>query len=319
LRFSVVIPCHNGAEHLGAALDSVSVQTRPAHEVLVVDDASTDDSVGLARRRRATVLSMGRNAGAAAARNVGIGRASGDAIAFLDADDVWHPTHLESLAHVFHAAPGAGVAFTGAEDTHGRTIAATRRWPEATALDLRWHLLGENPLAQSGAAVRAPLLRAVGGYAPDVRHAEDYDLWLRLSRRTLFACCHAPTVTYRRHAGQASRDSAAMWRGLWSARARALQAIERECQAPDVARARALLLHAWDSDLQSAWHDCATVALDTLLDLHALVPQSAALYETWERRRRRWWNARLAGRALARRLPSSVRQRLRALESRAPG
>jgi glycosyltransferase involved in cell wall biosynthesis len=317
LRFSVVIPCHNGADHLGAALESVAAQTRPVHEVLVVDDASVDGSAALARRRRAVVLSTPTNVGAAAARNLGIGRATGDAIAFLDADDVWHAGHVAALAHVFAAARDAGVAFTGAEDSRGRTIAATARWPEATALDLRWQLLVENPIAQSGAAVRTALLRAAGGYAPDVRHAEDYDLWLRLSRRTRFACCHASTVTYRRHDGQASRDAAAMWRGMWSARARALQAIERTSPA-DAERARALLRTTWEADLRSAWRDCATVELDALLELHTLVPDAADLHRAWTRRRRLWWTARLAGRSLARRLPQDWRRRLRELESRAP-
>lgn len=313
LRFSVVIPCYNGSGHLLRALESVAAQTLAAHEVLVCDDASTDGSPLLARRTGATVLTTSANGGPSAARNRGIAQARGDVVAFLDADDLWQPTHLATLADTFAAVTRADVAFAGARDTAGRTIADANRWPPRTAVDLRWQLLVENPLAQSGTGVRLPALRAAGGYDVGVRLAEDYDLWLRLARGSRFACTGECSVTYRRHAAQASRDLAAMCDAMWAARERAFAALVAAGPPDDVVRARALLLSAWDADLSERWHVGAGDEFDALLAQHARVPDSAVLYRRWRRRRTWIWEAWLGARRVARRLPAPWVERLRRL------
>lgn len=96
MKISVIIPCHNAGAWIDDALASVSAQTFPAVEVLVIDDASADDSADRADINEVVnqVIHVScRNA--AAARNVGIEQATGDWIAFLDADDLWLPDHLE--------------------------------------------------------------------------------------------------------------------------------------------------------------------------------------------------------------------------------
>ncbi len=101
MTVSVVIPAYNAAGTLERALDSVAAQTFADHETLVVDDASTDDTVAVATRfrecrpdLRLRCVPMDRNSGPAAARNRGIAEAAGTWIAFLDADDAWHPWRL---------------------------------------------------------------------------------------------------------------------------------------------------------------------------------------------------------------------------------
>jgi len=99
MRISVVIPCHNAGAWIDDALASVAAQTLPASEVLVINDSSTDDSADRAASNRIVdrvIQVTCRNA--AAARNVGIAEATGDWIAFLDADDLWLPEHLERAA-----------------------------------------------------------------------------------------------------------------------------------------------------------------------------------------------------------------------------
>ena len=97
MNVSVVIPCHNAGRWIAGALRSAAQQTCPAHEIIVVDDSSSDNSLAEIEASGVDVKLLRVNArNAAAARNAGIEAASGDWIALLDADDVWYPNHLGS-------------------------------------------------------------------------------------------------------------------------------------------------------------------------------------------------------------------------------
>lgn len=111
---SVVIPCHNAGPYLAQTIGSVLDQTHAAHEIIVVDDGSTDDSLQIALRFRAAAGSRirvfsERSGNAARTRNLGALAATGDAIKFLDADDVVAPDTLEALVDGLREHPG-GVA-----------------------------------------------------------------------------------------------------------------------------------------------------------------------------------------------------------------
>jgi glycosyltransferase involved in cell wall biosynthesis len=99
---SVVIPVHNGARYLPEAIASARAQSAPPHELIVVDDGSTDGSGDLARSLGASCLRQ-EHAGGGPARNAGARAAVGDAIAFLDSDDLWAPTKLELQAAALEA------------------------------------------------------------------------------------------------------------------------------------------------------------------------------------------------------------------------
>src|SRR5512141_2349358 len=91
-RFSVIIPAFNAATTLARAIDSVCAQSWPVHEIIVVDDGSTDDTADVARRFGDAVrLIRQRNSGVSVARNAGAAAATGDWLAFLDADDWYSP------------------------------------------------------------------------------------------------------------------------------------------------------------------------------------------------------------------------------------
>jgi len=95
LRVSVITPCHNAGPWIAAALRSIATQTSPAHEIIVIDDASTDNSIAeIGRSGVAVTLLRVSYRNAAGARNAGIEAATGDWLALLDADDVWYPHHL---------------------------------------------------------------------------------------------------------------------------------------------------------------------------------------------------------------------------------
>ena len=98
MRFSVVIPLYNKEMYIKETLDSVKTQSFRDFEVIVVNDSSTDKSLNIASvyesDNRYHVYTI-PNGGVSAARNFGIGKAKGDYVCFLDADDLWQPNYLE--------------------------------------------------------------------------------------------------------------------------------------------------------------------------------------------------------------------------------
>jgi GT2 family glycosyltransferase len=105
-RFSVIVPAYNSVATLGRALDSILAQTWPAHEIVVVDDGSSDDTSGVARSYgdRVKLLRQG-NEGVSGARNAGVRSVTGDWLAFLDADDWYAPDRLRLHAEWIESDP----------------------------------------------------------------------------------------------------------------------------------------------------------------------------------------------------------------------
>ena len=168
MDFSVIIPTYNRAPLLSAALASVFAQEHPAHEVIVVDDGSTDDTSTTLEKfgDRVTVLRQ-ENRGPAAARNLGLTHARGEYVAFLDSDDLWFPWTLATYRRAIEAnhrpamVVGAHVDFEGSprRRSRPRNIAThffpiTSRPPSTTS--------GSAPC---GAAIRADALRASVGWS----------------------------------------------------------------------------------------------------------------------------------------------------------
>ena len=116
-RISCIIPVRNGAAYIAAALDSIAAQTRPPEQVVVVDDGSQDGSAAIAAAHvlQPEIISCHGN-GPAAARNEGLDHATGELIAFLDADDLWRPAKLEQQIGQFAAAANLDLCFCGIEN-----------------------------------------------------------------------------------------------------------------------------------------------------------------------------------------------------------
>jgi glycosyltransferase involved in cell wall biosynthesis len=112
LTVSVIIPAYNAAPYLPAAIDSVLAQTRPAQEILVIDDGSQDDTAALAAGYAPQVRLISQpNRGVAEAINHGVSLASGDWLAFCDADDLWLPEKLALQTAALAADPQLGLVF----------------------------------------------------------------------------------------------------------------------------------------------------------------------------------------------------------------
>ncbi|HET6524965.1 glycosyltransferase family A protein [Sphingopyxis sp.] len=209
-RFSVVMPLYNKAAHVRAAIASALAQSYPAHEILVIDNGSTDGgrelaaAIGNAGIKLLDLATPGP--GGYAGRNVGIRAATGDWIAFLDADDLWEPDHLAVLAEGIAADPDVRAAATRFDHVFEDRSQPQRIAPQldhARSLDLAeflsaWLAVRECPMWTGAIAIRRDTLFEAGLF-PEGRAVRggDKDLWLRVLAKG--ALCYDPRVTARFH------------------------------------------------------------------------------------------------------------------------
>lgn len=179
---SVVVPMHDGAATIDRALEAALGQTHAPREVIVVDDASGDDGPArvaavAARDPRVRLTRLGSNLGPSTARNLGWHVARGEWVAFLDADDWWHPRKLELQV--------------AAMQRHPEWVLCGHRWVAAPGPDFATRdvaVVGERALGLRSLAVRNRLSTPTVMVRRDVAerfdarrmHAEDWDLWLRI-------------------------------------------------------------------------------------------------------------------------------------------
>lgn len=193
LLFTVVIPLFNKSAHIQATLASVAAQTHDAFEVIVVDDGSTDGSDALVEAWDDSRLRLVRqaNGGPGLARNRGVDEARGAWVAFIDADDLWLPDHLATLAEAMTACPAADVAAAGYVRGHTvQAISEQDRGPPRVVDFLAEH----DRFWTSAVAIRTALLRheRFGMVWP----GEDVELWTRLALRHVFALHSRRTAVY---------------------------------------------------------------------------------------------------------------------------
>ncbi len=229
-RISVVVPVFNGSRHLGETLESLRLQSTPVHEVIVIDDGSTDGSATLAETHavRPIVLRC-QNRGVAFAWNAGVAAASGDFIALLDQDDLWAPRrhlrlqryldlHLECDALVttctgfYLAQDRARLRSLGDRLHEGGVEIPEHSFPADLELGdeegnaprlIRMittsELLAGPPSVTVSYVIRRALLQSAGGCVPFARSFDDYLALLNLSMVTEIAFVDEPSLLYRVH------------------------------------------------------------------------------------------------------------------------
>lgn len=198
---AVVIPIHNQARYLADALESVLAQSRPAREVIVVDDLSTDDPAAVvARYPGIRLLRHAVNQGQAGARNTGAKAASARFVLFLDADDVLAPDAIERGLESMAAHPGAGFVYGAYRrvDAELTPIGGPLRIPPTA--DAYHALLRTNFVGMIATALfdREKLLEC-GAFDVSLRRCEDYDCYFRMVRRWPVASHGAVVALYRMH------------------------------------------------------------------------------------------------------------------------
>ncbi|MCX5661557.1 MAG: glycosyltransferase [Planctomycetota bacterium] len=217
LSIAAVIPVHNRPTLILECLASVAAQDRVPDRLVIVDDGSTDDTVAAIERwlasappalRERTTLLRQKNAGVAAARNAGAAAApEAELLAFLDSDDTWPGDYLSRVEKAMEAEPAAVAASVDRLNYDAaRGQSDLMHWDDLPRETTR-KLFVKGPPGTPNTAIRAGHFRAVGGYDPEQKCAEDYQLMLRLSLRGAWA--HVPGAPVRCRRGEDPTPGAA--------------------------------------------------------------------------------------------------------------
>jgi glycosyltransferase involved in cell wall biosynthesis len=207
MKVSVVIPCHNAGLWIATALRSVAQQTRAAHEIIVIDDASDDNSLAQIEASGIPVKLLHVNVrNAAVTRNIGIEVATGDWIALLDADDVWYPNHLARAVELLRKSND--VAFMSDHDwigLQGELLPVPdgfrcKLTAPCSGMDIEQYFqLTEDAFhfGHSTVLYRLDRVRAVGMFDPSQRRRHDSDLWIRMIADQTWTYDTLKSVAYR--------------------------------------------------------------------------------------------------------------------------
>lgn len=198
-RISVVIPLYNKEQEVARAIRSVVEQRHAPFEVIVVDDGSTDRSAAVAEEFVSDSVRLIRqsNAGVSAARNRGTEAATGDYIAFLDADDWWEPGFLEEIAALIGEFPGCGIystAFRIVRD--GRFYPSSQPDRRGIVTDYFEQAMTRYICLPSTSCLPRHLLIETGGFPLGMKLGEDLYLWTKIAARHPVCFSPHPEVNY---------------------------------------------------------------------------------------------------------------------------
>jgi glycosyltransferase involved in cell wall biosynthesis len=280
-RVSAIIPCYNGARWLAEAIDSIMAQTRGVDEIIVVDDASTDGSYEIAQQYNVILLRNARNSGEGFSRNVGLRRAKGDLICWLDADDIWLPQHVSTLTALLERYPEATAAFAAVQRFGLRNDLIRGHVPPGEPSNVFWLAFQDWVHTTIGSMTRRSALLSIGGFDEQERYSVDFDLWLRLSRSHLFVSTYQVTSKWRWHDAQQSAHQAEQVAALYRFRRRYWER-EKETGNPGfAAEIEARMAHLWREDMKSAWDSGDSSHLRLLYGLTPLLPKLPSDLNAW--------------------------------------
>ena len=222
---SVIIPAYNAAEFLRRTVDSAVNQTYENLEVIIVDDGSTDETAGIARdlvgKFQNVKYYYKPNGGVSSARNYGIAVARGDYVAFLDADDLWHPIKIASQVLALEEngeRVAACFSLYRIIDLEDRVVRTSWFWP-ALEFTLSPHIVFQPVGNGSSILVKRDVALEVGGFEEDyIRYnaggCEDLDFELKIAAKYPIRCVPEHHVGYRVYEGNMSSDRVRMARAI---------------------------------------------------------------------------------------------------------
>ncbi len=187
--FSIIIPLYNKEKHISKTVQSVLNQTYADYEIIIVNDGSTDASLTLAnafKDQRVKIYSI-QNKGVSYARNYAVTKCNYTHIAFLDADDLWKPNHLQQLKHLIQTYPDCGLYAMGYEKSFFE-----RKKVKANFSNLKLPFVGivtnyfDNSYYDalcwtSAIAMTKKQFNHFGGFDEDLRSGQDTEFWVRIA------------------------------------------------------------------------------------------------------------------------------------------
>ncbi|MFN0196779.1 MAG: glycosyltransferase family 2 protein [Planctomycetaceae bacterium] len=228
---SVIIPTFNRAHFICETIESVYSQTFQDFEIIVVDDASTDNTEELLRANYGDRIKYikQKNAGPGIARNCGILASQGEFIAFLDSDDLWYTDKLEMQVRIMTSQPDVGFVFTdcirGPNKIEPKPQYGYYSDIEFEFCDFFSVMLRCNPVPTSSVLLRRGIIATAGLFDPTLRFSEDYDLWLRIAHVTKVYRFPEVFTLLREHEGRMTKNVNGMY---------------------DTCRSKALQVSRWD-------------------------------------------------------------------------
>ena len=220
MEISVVIPSYNRAHTLGRALNSVFSQRYPAHEVIVVDDGSSDNTGELIHNEFPQVRLISQsNRGVSAARNRGISAATSEWIALLDSDDEWLAQKLECIQQAYQQNPDQKLFHSDEIWIRNGVRVNPMNKHAKSGGHIFQQCLPLCVISPSAAVIHRSLFDQIGLFDEDLPACEDYDLWLRVCHRYPVHYIDQPLI--RKYGGHEDQLSAKYW-GMDRFRIRAL-------------------------------------------------------------------------------------------------
>jgi glycosyltransferase involved in cell wall biosynthesis len=219
MMFSVILPLFNKAPYVPKAIKSVLSQTCSDFELVIMDDGSSDDSYEVAVANidgdeRCHIFRQS-NAGVSTARNMAVEFSHGDYLCFLDADDWWEPTFLESVSALISEFPDAGIygtCYTIVNETKHKTrvasIGVEPGFERGYINYCRVYSKGMYmPLCVGSVCVPRAVFNEMGGFNRLLKLGEDFDLWIKIALKYKVVFLNIPLFNY-------NQDSAPKWRAV---------------------------------------------------------------------------------------------------------
>lgn len=204
-KVSVILPAYNSELYIEEAIKSILQQTYEDIEVIIIDDCSTDTTLGLAQHwqekdKRISVYVNDKNLGVGANRSLGIMKAKGEYVCWQDADDISLPERISLQADYLDSHPDVGVVggFIVFFDKEGD--GTTRKYAEGDT-ELRSSIFRYNPIAQPASMFRKKCYEELGGYDESYTVSEDLEMLFRIGERYKFANVQSEVLKYRQTSG----------------------------------------------------------------------------------------------------------------------
>lgn len=200
---TVIIPSYNYADYISDAIESVLNQTKKPTRIIVIDDGSTDESVRIAKKYSQVEVITKKNAGVIATKNIGVGLVTTSWSLFLDADDILEPNYIEEMLKESRK--------RSADVVYSDMVYFGSKTGVFKAVEFSVEKLTEGNFIHNSALINSSLLKAVGGYKPEMHGGyEDWELYLSLAEAgAVFAYCRDTHLKYRQHGSSLGRNNEA--------------------------------------------------------------------------------------------------------------